>query len=148
MTKNLSTDPVYTISTVARLLGISVHTIRMYEKEGLIVPFKTNGNQRRYSDLDLERFRCIRKVINEDKMGIAGIRRMLALIPCWVMIGCTEKDRENCNAFTGYSAPCWTVHHKNNTCESRDCYFCDVYNSFGDCESIKEKLKELIPPKK
>ena len=142
-----SLEPVYTISTAARLLGISVHTLRMYEKEGLIVPFKPNGNQRRYSDMDLERLRCIRKAINEDKMGIEGIRRMLALIPCWAIVECTEKDRKNCNAFNSYSTPCWTVNNKNNLCENRDCYTSDVYNSFGDCGSIKEKLKELIPAK-
>ena len=58
-------EPVYAISTAARLLGISVHTLRMYEKEGLIVPFKSNGNQRKYSDMDLERLRCIRRAIKE-----------------------------------------------------------------------------------
>ena len=142
----LSTDPNYSISTAARLLGISVHTIRMYEKEGLIIPFKSSGNQRRYSDMDLERIRCIRRAINTDKVGIEGIRRMLALIPCWAIINCNENDRRSCNAFSSYMKPCWTYHHKNNVCSDRDCFNCEVYNTFGDCGSIKEKLKELIKP--
>jgi MerR family transcriptional regulator/heat shock protein HspR len=144
--KKLSTSPNYTISTAARLLDISVHTLRMYEKEGLIIPFKSDGNQRRYSDTDLERIRCIRRSINDDKIGIEGIRRMLALIPCWAIINCTETDRQNCDAFTGYMKPCWTHKHKNNLCRERDCFNCEVYNTFGDCGSIKEKLKELIAP--
>ncbi len=148
MKNNISIEPNYSISTAARLLGISVPTLRMYEKEGLIIPFKSNGNQRKYSDKDLERLRCIRKAIKEDKMGIEGVRRMLSLIPCWALIECSEKDRKNCDAFNSYTSPCWTVNHKNNICAERDCINCDVYNSFGDCGSIKEKLKELIPPHK
>jgi len=148
MNKNISIEPNYTISTAARLLGISVPTLRMYEKEGLLLPFKTDGNQRRYSDKDLERIRCIRRAINEDKIGIEGIRRMLALIPCWAIVNCTEKDRQNCEAFNSYTKPCWTYNHKNNFCEGMDCFSCEVYNSFSDCASIKEKLIELIKPKK
>ena len=144
--KNFSLNPVYTISTAAKLLEVSVHTLRMYEREGLIIPFKSEGNQRRYSDMDLERIRCIRKAINEDKIGIEGIRRILALIPCWALVNCSSKERLNCEAFNTYDKPCWTYIHKNNVCENRECFDCEVYNSFGDCGSIKEKLKELIPP--
>ncbi len=146
MNKNISIDPNYTISTAARLLGISVHTLRMYEKEGLILPFKSNGNQRRYSDMDLERIRCIRRAINEDKIGIEGIRRILALIPCWAIVNCSERDRQNCEAYIAYTKPCWTYKHKNNLCKNLDCFNCEVYNSFGDCGSIKEKLRDLITP--
>ena len=146
MNKNISTEPNYTISTAARLLGISVPTLRMYEKEGLILPFKSNGNQRRYSEMDLERIRCIRKAINEDKIGIEGIRRILALIPCWAIVNCSEIERQNCEAFNNYTKPCWTYKHNNNLCKELDCFSCEVYNSFGDCGSIKEKLKELIKP--
>ncbi|GBD86172.1 putative heat shock protein HspR [bacterium BMS3Abin03] len=146
MNKNFSIEPVYTISTAARLLGVSVPTLRMYEREGLLIPFKSTGNQRRYSDMDLERIRCIRRAINEDKIGIEGIRRMLALIPCWAVMSCTAEDYINCEAFQSYSKPCWTFNHKINLCSGRDCRQCDVYNSFTDCASIKEKLKELVPP--
>lgn len=147
MKKQYSNEPVYTISGAAQLLGISVHTLRMYENEGLIIPFKKESNQRRYSDLDLERIRCIRKVINGNKkMGIEGIRRMLSLIPCWAMAGCTEKDRVGCEAYIEYDKPCWMYNHKNNFCTGRECRECEVYLSFSDCSSIKEKLKELIKP--
>ncbi|MDE3059313.1 MAG: MerR family transcriptional regulator, partial [Bacteroidota bacterium] len=46
----------------AQLVGISVHTLRMYEIEGLIIPFKKDSGQRLYSDLDVERLKCLRKV--------------------------------------------------------------------------------------
>ncbi|PKL83588.1 MAG: MerR family transcriptional regulator [Ignavibacteriae bacterium HGW-Ignavibacteriae-3] len=141
---NVSSIPSYTISNAARLLHISVHTLRMYEREGLLIPFKKESNQRLYSDKDLERIRCIRKVLNEDKIGIEGIRKLLSLIPCWGIVKCPAKERKVCKAYTGYSKPCWMLKHKNNVCESKNCRDCDVYSSFGNCESIKDKLKELI----
>ena len=148
MNTEKSTKPVYTISTAARLLGISIPTLRMYEKEGLIIPFKKSSSHRLYSDMDLERIKCLRNSINGNRMGLESIRRMLALIPCWAIINCSEKDRENCEAFTSYDKPCWMHKHKNNTCTDRDCRECEVYNSFSDCSSLKEKLKDLIPPSK
>ncbi len=147
MIKEISNKPVYTISTAARLLGISIPTLRMYENEGLIIPFKKSSKHRLYSEMDLERIRCLRRAINGNKVGIESIRRMLAIIPCWAIIECSEKDRKNCEAFTSYDKPCWMHNHKENVCRDRDCRECEVYNSFSDCSSLKEKLKELIPPR-
>ena len=144
LAQDVSDNPVYTISTAASLLNISVHTLRMYEREGLIIPYKKESHQRLYSDKDLERMRCIRKTISEDKIGIEGIRRILSLIPCWGILNCSKKDRQNCHAYSEYSKPCWMLNHKDNYCASRDCRTCEVYSSFGNCESIKDKLKEII----
>jgi MerR family transcriptional regulator/heat shock protein HspR len=148
MISDKSAKPVYTISTAARLLGVSIPTLRMYESEGLIIPFKKSSKHRLYSDMDLERIRCLRRAINGNKVGIESIRRMLAIIPCWAIIECSEKDRKKCEAFTSYDKPCWMHNHKDNIRKDRDCSKCEVYNSFSDCSSLKEKLKELIPPKK
>ncbi len=137
--------PVLTISAAAKIVGISIHTIRMYEREGLILPKKEEGKQRRYSAYDIERMKCIRQIINEEKMSIEGIRRMLALIPCWAITKCKEKDRKNCEYFSSYTKPCWMLNHRNNFCAGRECRECEVYYSFGNCRSIKDKLKELLP---
>lgn len=146
MLKNeISDTPVYTISSAANLLNISVHTLRMYEREGLIIPYKKESNQRLYSDKDLERMRCIRATISEEKIGIEGIRRILSLIPCWAIVKCPVKDRQNCTAYNGYSEPCWMLKHKDNVCANKDCRMCEVYAAFGSCRSVKDKLKELIP---
>ena len=139
-----SNNPIYTISNAAKLLDISAHTLRMYEREGLLIPFRKNSNQRLYSDKDLERVKCIKKTINEDKINIEGIRRVLALIPCWSMIKCSSEDKKNCEFFSSYTKPCWMLNHKNNTCQDKDCRDCEVYQSFGNCASIKEKLKTLL----
>ncbi len=136
--------PIFTISSAAKLLGISVHTLRMYEREGLIIPFKKESNQRLYSEKDIERIRCIRKAINEDKISIEGIKRILSLIPCWAVISCSLNDRENCGAYNGHSQACWMLNHKKNVCSDKECRDCEVYNEYGNCKEIKTKLKELF----
>lgn len=138
-------EPIYTISNAANILGISIHTLRMYEREGLILPFRKNSNQRLYSNKDLERVKCIKKTINDDKINIEGIRRVLALIPCWSIIDCTSKDKTNCEFYSTYTKPCWMLKHNDNICQDKDCRECEVYQGFGSCASIKEKLRNLLP---
>lgn len=137
-------EPVFPIRTAAKLLKISVHTLRMYEREGLIIPHKKSSRQRLYSQKDIERIECIRRAIKSDKLSINGIVKIFSFIPCWKIVGCSEEDRRNCTAYLEHSIPCWMVHHKNNFCENRDCRTCEVYKDYGECSSIKEKIKELI----
>lgn len=137
-------DAIYTISNAAKILNISVHTLRMYEREGLLLPYRKESNQRLYSLKDLERVRCIQKTINKDKINIEGIRRFLALLPCWSILNCSENDRNNCTYYSSHEKPCWMINHNNNICKDRECRECEVYQSFGSCESIKNKLKELL----
>ena len=138
-----NSEPVFPISTAAKLLNISVHTLRMYEKEGLIIPKKTEGNQRAYSQKDLERVACIRKAINEHKISINGIKTIYSLIPCWNIIGCSSEDRVNCQAYIGHSQPCWSYKHPNTTCEHRDCNQCSVYKETFNCGQVKDLIKNI-----
>ena len=47
-------EAVYVISVAASLSGMHPQTLRIYERRGLIEPFRTPGGTRRYSDADLE----------------------------------------------------------------------------------------------
>ncbi len=136
-------EPIYSISVAATLLRISVHTLRMYEREGLIIPFQKESKQRLYSRADIERLKCIRKGINEMKMGINGIKIMYSLIPCWKIVGCSEVDRKNCYAYKEHSKPCWSYTHSNNICKGRNCRDCDVYSKHSQCDEIKELIKSV-----
>lgn len=145
--------PALSISEVAEMLKISVETIRLYERKGLILTTKTDGNQRIFSESDVERIKCIRAAINEHKISIEGIRRIQSLIPCWEHIQCSVERREKCPAFFRTDAGCWTyaalrhpAHHtrinerdkdNQNDCAGRDCRSCKVYQLSGDCEKIK-----------
>ena len=129
--------PLYTIGSVARFLGVSVHTLRMYERRGLILTQKSTGNQRLYSQSDIERLKCIRMSISEHKISIEGIRRIQSMIPCWENVQCPMEQRVECPAFVGCDAGCWTYKHETNVCAGRDCLHCKVYLLAGDCEKIK-----------
>ncbi len=137
-------EPVFPISVVAERLGISEHTIRMYEREGLIIPYKRKSGHRLFSQEDIERIECINKTVSEKKISIAGIRRLLALIPCWEIKGCGG-DKYDCPAYVDYEKPCWL--HKENLkgdCATNECRECPVYNSIKSCDELKSLLKQYI----
>jgi MerR family transcriptional regulator/heat shock protein HspR len=136
--------PVYTISAAAELAGISVHTLRKYEKEGLIIPDKHGNHQRRYDESDIERIRCIRHIIQDHKVNIEAIRRLFSHIPCWAITNCPLEERNKCKAFNGYFKPCWMLNKKHESCKNRICRECGVYSAFISCGSIKDKLKQLL----
>jgi MerR family transcriptional regulator/heat shock protein HspR len=137
-------EPVFTISIAAKLLGISIPTLRMYENEGLIIPSKSKSNQRKYSQADLERIQCIRDGISKKKISINGIKNIYSLIPCWEIVNCSMKNRLNCEAYNGAGLPCWTYNHSKNTCENRNCRECEVYKEYSECGKIKNLLKNIV----
>ncbi|HSD63835.1 MAG TPA: MerR family transcriptional regulator [Ignavibacteriaceae bacterium] len=140
---NNDDTPLFTISLAAQILHISVHTLRMYEKEGLIIPFRKESGHRLYSDSDIKRLKCIRESINERKISIEGIKTIYSFIPCWTITGCSKKDRSKCEAFTNHSNPCWSFHNEKNICLGHGCRNCIVYKNFSDCKSIKENIAKL-----
>jgi len=134
---------VYSIGTAARMTGVSVHTLRMYEREGLIIPVKSPGNQRLYSQSDIERIQCIRAAITEAKISIAGIKHIQAMIPCWQIINCPAEQRNACEAYKNSSAGCWTYKHKKNVCSKIECRQCVVYQKASNCSGVKELMKSV-----
>ena len=135
-------EPLYAISTAAKLLQVSVHTLRLYEREGLVIPHKDKANRRLYSQGDVERILLIRNAINADKISISGLKTCLALIPCWEIKKCTSTP-ETCHVFTESLKPCWLVKKQDKQCEEKDCRECEVYLKFSDCKLLKEKLLEF-----
>lgn len=69
---------VYVISVAAELAGMHPQTLRIYERRGLVQPQRTQGGNRRYSDVDIERLRRISELAAEG-MNLEGIRRVMAL---------------------------------------------------------------------
>ncbi len=135
--------PIYTIGSVSRLLNLSVHTLRMYERENLIIPFKSESSHRLYSESDIERLKCIQDAIKNLKLSIPAIKLIYSMIPCWNIVKCSEKDRENCEAYKSHSSPCWSFKHRNNICENLNCRDCTVYNEFTTCEKIKSEIIKI-----
>jgi MerR family transcriptional regulator/heat shock protein HspR len=122
--------PVYTIGTAAELLGVHPRTLRLYEEGGLIRPARKN-NRRFYSASDLQWLNCVRYLIHEKGLNQEGMRRLLALIPCWEIGGCSPETRAGCAARTDRSTPCWDLARREGD-ESKRCYDCEVYLSAAD----------------
>ena len=139
--------PMYSIGTVARMLGISVFTLRMYEREGLMISHKAPSTHRLYSQSDIERLKCIRSAIKEEKISIAGIRKIYSMIPCWDIANCSRSNRKKCPAYAGHARPCWTYDHKHNACKKIDCRSCEVYKLSSDCDKIKASITNLTRAK-
>ena len=63
----------YMISVVAKQYGIHPQTLRLYEREGLLKPSRTEGNTRLYSDDDLERLAGILRLTRDLGVNLAGV---------------------------------------------------------------------------
>jgi len=67
----------YTISAVADQYGIHPQTLRLYEREGLLKPSRTDGNTRLYSEEDLEQLETILSLTRELGVNLAGVEIIL-----------------------------------------------------------------------
>ena len=118
--------PVYPIGIVAELLNIHPRTLRIYEREGLIKPARRSG-KRFFSNNDLKWLRCLRKLIHEDGLNIAGIKKLLTLATCWEIRQCAEEERQNCPAMLDFPVPCWELKPKSCLSKEHECSTCEVY---------------------
>lgn len=129
---------IYSIGVVAKRLNISVETIRLYEREGLLLINKMPSGHRRFSEKDVERLQCVRDMITEKGLNIEGVRRMMSMIPCWKYYpDCSLEQHPDCPAYTTSKAPCWALEGKPDVCENQDCYNCPVYQMHIECDQIK-----------
>ncbi|MEV5694753.1 MerR family transcriptional regulator [Micromonospora globbae] len=71
-------EALFPISAVTELTGIAAHTLRGYERAGLLRPARTDGGMRLYSSNDLAVVRRAAALSGEG-VNLAGIRRILAL---------------------------------------------------------------------
>ncbi len=67
------------ISAVAEMYDIHPQTLRMYEREGLLRPSRSDGNTRLYTDEDLERLEFILNLARDLGVNIAGIAIVLQM---------------------------------------------------------------------
>ena len=67
------------ISAVAEMYEIHPQTLRLYEREGLLKPSRTEGNTRLYTDDDLERLEFILNLARELGVNISGIAIILQM---------------------------------------------------------------------
>jgi len=69
----------YMISAVAEMYEIHPQTLRLYEREGLLKPSRSEGNTRYYTEEDLERLEFILNLARDLGVNIAGIGIILQM---------------------------------------------------------------------
>jgi len=72
--------PRYVISIAARMIGIEAHTLRYYERLGLVQPKRSSGNIRLYSEEDIDRLRYVKALMSDCGVNLAGVEVVLRLM--------------------------------------------------------------------
>src|SRR5512140_344770 len=72
-------EPRYVISVAARMLGIQTHTLRYYERIGIIEPSRSRGNIRLYSESDISDVRQMKRLMDELGVNLAGVEVILRM---------------------------------------------------------------------
>ena len=67
------------ISVAARILGIQSHTLRYYEKKGIIEPSRSQGNIRLYSRRDIDQLRYVKTLMDDLGVNPAGAEIILRM---------------------------------------------------------------------
>ena len=88
-------EPVFIISVAVRILGVRTQTLRYYERLVLIAPTRTKGNQRVFSNRDIERVRRIRNYMDNLGVNLAGVDVTLKLTH---QLTRAEEDNQRLNA--------------------------------------------------
>jgi len=65
-------EPAFIISVAARMLGVHAQTLRYYERVGLIIPSRSRGRIRLYSQADINRIRQVQRLIDDLGVNLAG----------------------------------------------------------------------------
>ena len=76
---NGSDEPCYVISIAARMIGVQVHTLRYYERIGIIEPSRSQGNIRLYSERDVALLRRVKTLMEDLGVNLAAVEVILRM---------------------------------------------------------------------
>ena len=79
MNPNNDEEPRYVISIAARMLGVQTHTLRYYEKIGIMEPSRSRGNIRLYSDRNIAHLRRVKTLMDDLGINLAGAEVILRM---------------------------------------------------------------------
>lgn len=85
------TEPRYVISVAARMLDMQVHTLRYYERVGIIEPHRSRGNIRLYSDRDIALLQRVKRLVDDMGVNLPGVEVVLRMMQ---RVGELQKELE------------------------------------------------------
>ena len=74
------TEPLYVISVAARMVGVQTHTLRYYERVGIIEPSRSRGNIRLYSERDIAHLRRVKTLMDDMGVNLAGVEVIMRVM--------------------------------------------------------------------
>jgi MerR family transcriptional regulator/heat shock protein HspR len=73
-------EPRYVISIAARMVGVQTHTLRYYEKVGIIEPYRSQGNIRLYSERDVAHLKRVKTLMEDMGVNLAGVEVIMRMM--------------------------------------------------------------------
>jgi MerR family transcriptional regulator/heat shock protein HspR len=73
-------EPRYVISIAARMVGVRTHTLRYYEKIGIVEPSRSRGNIRLYSESDIAQLRRVKTLMEDLGVNLAGVEVIMRIM--------------------------------------------------------------------
>lgn len=130
---------LYTIGTVAELIGEHPETLRVWERNNLLRPDR-EGYQRKYSNNDLKRLKFIKYLMHEKGLNIAGVRQLTSMYSCWYKRNCKGGAMRNSPTPVNESKPCWKL--EGTYClmasdKAEMCNSCDMFKNCVGCTKCK-----------
>lgn len=130
---------LYTIGTVAQLIGEHPETLRVWEKNNLLRPDR-EGYQRKYSNNDLKRLKFIKYLIDEKGLNIAGVKHLTSMYSCWYKQNCKGGAYKNASKDVNESKQCWKMEGTYcllATDKAEMCNSCDMFKNCQGCTGCK-----------
>ena len=73
-------EPCYVISVAARMVGVRTHTLRYYERIGIIEPSRSRGNIRLYSERNIAQLRRVKTLMDDLGVNLAGVEVIMRMV--------------------------------------------------------------------
>ena len=131
---------VYTIGTVAELIGEHPETLRVWERNDLIRPDR-KGYQRKYSSNDVKRLKFIKDLMHKKGLNIAGVKHLTSMYACWYKLNCKGGAHQNSLVPVNEAKDCWKI--EGTYCliasdKAEMCNSCDMLKNCPGCAGCKE----------
>ena len=80
MRDSAENEPRYVISIAARMVGVQTHTLRYYERVGVIEPRRSRGNIRLYSERDIAHLKRVKTLMDDMGVNLAGVEVIMRMV--------------------------------------------------------------------
>jgi MerR family transcriptional regulator/heat shock protein HspR len=80
MKESAENEPRYVISVAARMVGVQTHTLRYYERVGIIEPHRSQGNIRLYSERDIAYLKRVKTLMDDMGVNLAGVEVIMRMV--------------------------------------------------------------------